>query len=82
MNWPMLTNRQELDAFIWLTPFLQIFILGRLKHVLKLKKAYLKHEQANIKTSKPKEQVEDCDLVNLKPLREPKVLSKKSVQTQ
>ena len=79
MNWPMPTNRQELNAFIWLTPFLQIFILGQLEHVPKLKETYLKQEQANIKTSKPKEQVKECDLVNLKPLREPKVLSKKLV---
>ena len=82
MNWPTLTNRQELDAFIWLIPFLQIFILGRLEHVLKLKETYLKQEQANIKTPKLKEQVKECDLVNLKPLKEPKVLSKKLVQTQ
>lgn len=29
INWPTPTNRAELDAFLWLTPFLRIFISGR-----------------------------------------------------
>ena len=82
MNWPTPTNRQEFDAFIWLTPFLQIFMLRWLKHVLKFQEAYLRQEKANIKASKPKVQVEECNLVNLKPLKELKVSNKKSVQTQ
>lgn len=36
-DWPILTNRAELDAFLWLTPFLRIFIPGRAAHVMKLK---------------------------------------------
>jgi hypothetical protein len=34
MNWPVPRSRQELEAFIWLTPFLQIFIPGQADHVL------------------------------------------------
>ena len=61
-QWPIPTNRAELDAFLWLTPFLRIFIPGRAQHVLEMKKAYLKLVPA---TPKPKkahnDEVESCD---------------------
>ena len=41
MSWKEPTNRQELDAIIWLTPFPRYFIPGRAEHVIRLKKAYL-----------------------------------------
>lgn len=34
-------TRAELDAFLWLTPFLRIFIPGRAENVLRLQQAYL-----------------------------------------
>jgi RNase H-like domain found in reverse transcriptase/Integrase zinc binding domain len=40
-NWPTPRTREELEAFIWLTPFLRIFIPGRADHVRRLKEAYL-----------------------------------------
>src|SRR5437762_9342352 len=40
LNWPIPENREELDAFLWLTPFLRIFIPGRAEHVIRLKEAY------------------------------------------
>ena len=40
-NWPTPANRAELDAVLWLTPFLRIFIPGRTQLVMQMKKAYL-----------------------------------------
>lgn len=41
MSWKTPTNRAELDAMIWITPFLRICIPGRSAHVMKMKEAYL-----------------------------------------
>lgn len=41
LDWLTPSNCGELDAFVWLTPFLQQFIPGCSDHVLTLKKAYL-----------------------------------------
>ena len=55
-------NRAELDAFLWLTPFLRIFIPGRAEHVLKLKEAYLKLVPATPKVKPPHDDdMEECD---------------------
>lgn len=48
MQWREPTNREELDAIIWITPFLRMFIPGRAEHVIRLKKAYLKEEEVEL----------------------------------
>ena len=61
-NWPTPRNREELDAFLWLTPFLRIFIPGRSDLVLEMKKAYLTQVPVELKPKKPHDdEVEDCD---------------------
>ena len=40
-SWPTLTIRSELDAYLWLTRFLRIFIPGRARLVMEMKKLYL-----------------------------------------
>ena len=61
-NWPTPTNRAELDAFLWLTPFLRIFIPGRAEHVLNMKLAYLHLVPAEPKLKQTHDaEVEDCD---------------------
>jgi RNase H-like domain found in reverse transcriptase len=42
MAWPIPQTKEELEVFIWLTPFLCVFISGKVDHVLRLKKAYMK----------------------------------------
>lgn len=65
---PIPKNREELDAFLWLTPFLRIFIPGRASHVMKLKEAYLIQAPALLKSAKQHDdQVEECDLDLTKP---------------
>ena len=61
-NWPVPTNRTELDAFLWLTPFLRIFIPGRAQLVMELKKAYLMQvmDEPKVKQAHDDE-VEECD---------------------
>ena len=62
-NWSTPTSREELDAFLWLTPFLRIFIPGQAEHVMILKEAYFKKVPAKIKIRKPHdEDLEECDL--------------------
>ncbi len=62
-NWSTPKNREELDAFLWLTLFLRIFISGRADHVMVLKEAYLKKVPAIIKIKKPQnDELEECDL--------------------
>jgi len=39
-QWPVPTCRKDVEDFIWLTPFLRIFIPGRSDHVLILKRSY------------------------------------------
>lgn len=61
-TWPTPANRAELDAFLWLTPFLRIFIPGRAAHVLEMKKAYLELVAAEPKAKKVHDdEVEPCD---------------------
>lgn len=48
MNWKVPTNCKELDAIIWITPFLRVFIPGRAEHVIRLKKAYFWEEQVDL----------------------------------
>lgn len=54
MSWQEPTNKEELDAIIWLTPFLRVFIPGRAEHVIRLKKAYLKEEALQLEGGKGK----------------------------
>ena len=54
MNWKEPTNREELDAIIWITPFLRMFIPGRAEHVISLKKAYLKEEAIKLESGNEK----------------------------
>lgn len=51
----MLSNRAKLNAFLWLTLFLRIFIPGYAIHVMKLKEVYLVQVLAEIKPKR------DCD---------------------
>ena len=54
MTWKEPTNRAELDAIIWITPFLRMFIPGRAEHVIRLKKAYLKEEAVQLESGSGK----------------------------
>ena len=54
MSWKEPTNRAELDAIIWITPFLRMFIPGRAEHVIRLKKAYLREESVELESGKGK----------------------------
>ncbi|SLM37531.1 Retrotransposon gag domain [Lasallia pustulata] len=69
MNWPIPTNRQELDAFVYLTPFLKNFIAGQASHVLTLKKAYLEQVPAEPVKPKNRPEIEACDEDLTKPAR-------------
>lgn len=56
-------NHEELDAFLWLTPFLSIFIPGRADYVMVLKKTSLKKVSSIIKLKKQhNDELEKCDL--------------------
>ena len=48
-HWPIPTSRAEVEAFLWLTPFLRIFIPGRTQHALIIKQSYL--EEVNVELS-------------------------------
>ena len=62
LRWPTPTNRAELDAFVWLTPFLRIFIPGRSKQVLEMKRAYLIQAPNDPKPKRPHDDdMEECD---------------------
>ena len=62
LKWPIPINRAELDKFLWLTPFLRIFISGRVAHIMKLKEAYLIQVPAEIRPKKDHDgEVERCD---------------------
>lgn len=56
-NWPTPTTKDELEAFLYLTPFLRIFIPGRAEHALIMKKAYLKREQVPLTSERGKGRV-------------------------
>ena len=45
-HWPVATSRAEVEVFLWLTPFLHIFIPGRAQHALIIKQSYL--EEVNV----------------------------------
>lgn len=49
---PVPTFQEELDAFLWLTPFLRIFIPGQTGLVMELKEAYLEQVLAPLKKVK------------------------------
>lgn len=61
-DWLRPSSQAELDAFLWLTPFLRIFIPGWAAHVLALKEAYFEQVWASIKPKRLHDgDVEDCD---------------------
>lgn len=71
IDWSTLINRAKLNAFLWLTSFLRIFILDRVEHVLKLKKTYLVEVSVEPKQKKSHDdEIEECDenLFKKKPL--------------
>ena len=41
-HWPKPTTRAEVEAFLWLTLFLRIFITGQAQHAIIIKQSYLK----------------------------------------
>ena len=62
LNWPAPQNRAELDAFLWLTPFLRIFIPGRAQYVMEMKKAYLEQVADDLKPKQAHDdEMEECD---------------------
>lgn len=62
INWSILTNWAKLDAFLWLTSFLRIFISDWAEHVLKLKKVYLIEISVESKPKKSHDdEIEKCD---------------------
>lgn len=70
-DWPIPTARAELDAFLWLTPFLRIFIPGRAAHIIEMKKAYLQQVPAEPKAKQPHyDEMEeyDADLTKAPPI--------------
>ena len=61
-NWSILINRAKLNAFLWLTSFLRIFILERAAHVLIMKQAYLKLVSAESRLKKSHDnEMKFCD---------------------
>ena len=69
-DWPVPTNRAELDAFVWLMPFLRMFMPGRAQLVMEIKKALLKQvlDEARVKQAHDDE-VEECDQDSSKHIR-------------
>lgn len=47
--WPIPTSRAEVETFLWLTPFVRIFITGLAQHALVVKQSYL--EEVNLELS-------------------------------
>lgn len=55
-------DRSELDAFLWLTPFLRIFIPGRAQLVMTMKEAYQEQVPNEAKPKLPHDnKAENCD---------------------
>lgn len=40
LHWPIPTNKREVEAFCWITPFLRTFIPGRAEHIMRIKDSY------------------------------------------
>ena len=73
LNWPIPTSRDELDAFLWLTPFLRIFIPGRAELVMRMKTSYLMQVPDEPKEKKPHhDELEECDEDLTRPARRTK----------
>ena len=69
-NWAVPTNRAELDAFLWLTPFLRIFIPGRSELVMIMKEAYMIQVPDEPKQKEPHDGPgEECDRDFIKRVR-------------
>ncbi len=62
INWSTLTNQAKLNAFLWLTSFLRIFISEQAEHVLKLKEVYLIEISIESKSKKfHDDEIKKCD---------------------
>lgn len=78
---PVPTLQEEFDVFLWLIPFLQIFIPGQVGLVMKLKKTYLRQVLAPPKEFKEhNKEVEECYLDLTKPATKKKQLPKTLVR--
>ena len=82
MDWREPANREELDGFIWLTPFLRVFIPGRAEHVMILKQAYMAQVPADPVTPKIQPDIEECDQNYTKPLRRSAQPRKPTIRTK
>ena len=58
-KWLKPTNREELDAFLFLILFLQIFIFGKIKYILIMKKAYLEEQSIKLSANSKKTLVQN-----------------------
>ena len=56
-HWPTPTSRTEVEAFLWLTPFLRIFIPGRAQHALIIKQSYLEEVSVELTSASSKKSV-------------------------
>ena len=74
LNWSVSKNREKLNAFLWLTPFLRIFISGRAKLMLEMKKIYLMLMSNELKPKKNHDaEMKSCDENLIKPHRTSRV---------
>ncbi|MCJ1464899.1 hypothetical protein MMC07_003514 [Pseudocyphellaria aurata] len=48
--WPSPRSKEDVEGFLWLTPFLRSFIPGRAEHALIMKSAYLAEEPVELAT--------------------------------
>ena len=56
-HWPTPIMRAEVEAFLWLTPFLRIFIPGRAQHALIIKQSYLEEVSVELTSASSKKSV-------------------------
>lgn len=56
-DWPEPQTKEEVEAFLWITPFLRVFIPGRAEHALIIKKAYLKEVPVGLAAGSSKKSV-------------------------
>ena len=69
-EWFISKNREKLNAFLWLTLFLRIFISSKAKLILEMKKFYMKLISNKSKSKKKHDaEIEHCDLNLIKSIR-------------
>ena len=82
MKWPIPSSREELNGFLWLTPFLRIFISGRAQLVIDMKKAYLTQVADELKSQIAHDaEVEECDQDLTKETKKPKAKNLSSAES-